>query len=70
MLDIQGISIACPAHALGHYLGKLHGVQLRVAAVIAHGPGDIAAAEVVALEGQGNPGYILRAVRPGLGQTS
>ena len=68
MLDIVGIAVAGPAQALGHHRRELQGVQLGVAAVVGKDPGDIAAAEVVALESQGNPVNILRAVCPGLGQ--
>lgn len=66
MLDIVGIAVAGPAQALGHHGGELKGVQLGVAAIVGKGLGDVAAAEVVALESQGDPVYILRAVRPGL----
>ena len=68
MLDIVGIAVAGPAQALGHHGGELQSVQLGVAAIVGKSPEDVAAAEVVALEGQGDPVNILRAVRPGLGQ--
>lgn len=63
MLDIVGIAVAGPAQALGHHGRELQGVQLGIAAVVGKGPGDVAAAEVVALEGQRDPAYILRAAR-------
>lgn len=68
MLDIVGSAVAEPALALSHHGRELKSVQLRVATVVGKCPGDIAAAEVVALKGQGDPVYILWAVRPGLGQ--
>lgn len=68
MLDILRVAVACPTLALGHQLGKLYSVKFRVAAVIGKGPGDIAAAEVVALQSEGDSLHIRGAFCPGFGE--
>ena len=54
MGDILLVPVVVPAHLLGHLHGELHSVCTGILAVFLQGPGDVAAAKVIALEGQLN----------------
>ena len=61
MRNIGFITIASPSVLRGHHIGKLDCVQLGIAAVVCQRPGNVAGAEVVALQSKGDMVKVYRA---------
>ena len=54
MGDVLLVTVAVPAHLFCHLHGKLNGIGTGILTVFLQGPGNVAAAKVIALEGQLN----------------